>query len=76
MKVLAMCKDFKMHIMKYEENAAMVTVICMEALSLITFAANVLKNDQYWLKEICSQCGECVSSMQIIFNPNKVNDNL
>lgn len=71
-----MCKDFKMHIMKYEENAAMVTVICMEALSLITFAANVLKNDQYWLKEICCQCGECVSSMQIIFNPNKVNDNL
>ena len=48
MKVLTMLKGFKVHIvMKYEENAVMVTVICMEALSSNTFAANVLKSAQY-----------------------------
>lgn len=47
MKVLTVLKDFKVHIiMKQEENAVMVTVICMEALSLISFAANVLKSAQ------------------------------
>ena len=75
MKVLTVLKDFKVHIiMKQEENAVMVTVICMEALSLISFAANVLKSAQCWLKEICFPCGKCITTIQIIFNQNKFDD--
>ena len=60
--------------MKYEENAVMVIVTCMEALSSNSFAANVLKSAQCWLKEICCPCGECFTTIQIIFNHNKFDD--